>query len=565
MNSLVRNKEMDITFMELDVMMEMVEYKYRMNKLNAKIKVLTENGTYDDLMYLYEEAENEQKEEKQGVISSIIEAIKSIISSITETIKGFFNKNKDKDKNEEIEVNGEDFKNTENFIKDFETVKNKIANPGSINEDDEENVESSLNNLLKYLAFGGAGAAAVAGAATMIKITRAKQEETGEKLNGINSFFSGIIDTMGKIPFLGGIIKIIQKIVAGIQKALSKIGIFGDKNNEIQDGDNNDEEEKDDVGTKVPTKISNKNYQRFLEELVDSSSEAFDTIEKYKDYMKTFKKIIDNAIIDTIDAKIGVDNNVDTVVININDIKSRIVSALNEGERIFKNTNTAVDVILENFDLNTEVRAIKDQYRSGDRKVKNDVIAKPNESEIAMLSNEKFKKNYYEFIDLCNELNYPKRYMTITNYNTLRSIYNIQKVQKVELKNPVYPPIDWLRQELNDAMRDSEGKIHDIDNGSNNELYHKLSKEDMIKYNDYVKWMKKNHPKERATVINFLATDGDYFSAENEAKRQMDTLVGDYNNKTGGSITGGLKSMIQGFKNKLTGNKKEENKNENLQ
>lgn len=565
MNSLVRNKEMDITFMELDVMMEMVEYKYRMNKLNAKIKVLTENGTYDDLMYLYEEAENEQKEEKQGVISSIIEAIKSIISSITETIKGFFNKNKDKDKNEEIEVNGEDFKNTENFIKDFETVKNKIANPGSINEDDEENVESSLNNLLKYLAFGGAGAASVAGAATMIKITRAKQEETGEKLNGINSFFSGIIDTMGKIPFLGGIIKIIQKIVAGIQKALSKIGIFSDKNNEIQDGVNNDEEEKDDVGTKVPTKISNKNYQRFLEELVDSSSEAFDTIEKYKDYMKTFKKIIDTAIIDTIDAKIGVDNNVDTVVININDIKSRIVSALNEGERIFKNANTAVDVILENFDLNTEVRAIKDQYRSGDRKVKNDVIAKPNETEIAMLSNEKFKKNYYEFIDLCNELNYPKRYMTITNYNTLRSIYNIQKVQKVELKNPVYPPIDWLRQELNDAMRDSEGKIHDIDNGSNNELYHKLSKEDMIKYNDYVKWMKKNHPKERATVINFLATDGDYFSTENEAKRQMDALVGDYNNKTGGSITGGLKSMIQGFKNKLTGNKKEENKNENLQ
>ena len=564
MNSLIQNKEMDITFMELDVMMEMVEYKYRMNKLNAKIKVLTENGTHDDLMYLYEEAENEQKEEKQGVISSIIEAIKSIISSITETIKGFFNKNKDKDKNEEIEVNGEDFKNTENFIKDFETVKNKIANPSSINEDDEESVESSLNNLLKYLAFGGAGVAAVAGAATMIKITRAKQEETGEKLNGINSFFSGIIDTMGKIPFLGGIIKIIQKIVAGIQKALSKIGIFSDKNNEIQDG-NNDEEEKDDVGTKVPTKISNKNYQRFLDELVDSSSEAFDTIEKYKDYMKTFKKIIDTTIIDTIDAKIGVDNNVDTVVININDIKSRIVSALIEGERIFKNTNTAVDVILENFDLNTEVRAIKDQYRSGDRKVKNDVIAKPNESEIAMLSNEKFKKNYYEFIDLCNELNYPKRYMTITNYNTLRSIYNIQKVQKVELKNPVYPPIDWLRQELNDAMRDSEGKIHDIDNGSNNELYHKLSKEDMIKYNDYVKWMKKNHPKERATVINFLATDGDYFSAENEAKRQMDALVGDYNNKTGGSITGGLKSMIQGFKNKLTGNKKEENKNENLQ
>ena len=80
--------------MELDIMMEMVDYKYRMNKLNAEIKVLTENGTYDDLMYLYEEAENEQKEEKKGVISTVIDAIKTVINTIIETSLDFSIKKK---------------------------------------------------------------------------------------------------------------------------------------------------------------------------------------------------------------------------------------------------------------------------------------------------------------------------------------------------------------------------------------------------------------------------------------------------------------------------------------
>lgn len=552
----IEEKQLEKQFAELYTMLEMVDYKYEIHKREAELKVLMENGTKDDLLYLYQEAENEQKEEKKGVISSVVTAIKSLINSIIETVKGFFNKNKDANPNEEIEVNKQDFENTENFINDFEKVKNKITNPNSISEDDEEDVESSMNGLLKYLAFGAAG---VGGAATIIKITRGKQKETGEKLNKITEFFNTIIDALKAIPFLGGVIQIIQSILSGIKKALGKIGIFGDKeNNKMQTEDENDDP--NGVNTKLPTNISNENYEKFLNNLTDEATPNFDTIEKYKDYMGTFKQMIDTAIIDTIDAKVGPDNNVDSVVINEQDILDRINHALGEDQKIFSNTQEGIKTTLENFNMENEIKVIKDQYRSGKRKVKNDVIAKPEESEIAMLSNKKFRDNYYDFMDLCKELNYPMRYVSITNYNALRSIYNIEKVQKVELNNPIYPPKDWLRQELIDTLRDSEGKIHIIDNGSNNKLYHKLSKDDMIKYNDYVKWMKKNHPGERATVINFLSTNGDYFNAENEAKRQMDQLVNDYNQKT--KSGGGLKSVIQGFKNKLSGKDNKEGNNQ---
>lgn len=556
--NLIEEKKLEKQFSELYTMLEMVNYKYEINKREAELKVLMENGTKDDLLYLYEEAENEQNEEKKGVVSSIVDAIRSVINSIIETIKGFFNRNKDADPNEEIEVNKEDYENTENFINEFEKVKNKIANPESISDDEEKNVESNMNGLLKYLAFGAAG---VGGAAAVIKITRGKQKETGEKLNKITEFFNSILDALKAIPFLDGIIKIIEKILNGITKALGKIGISNDKgNNKMQTGDG-ENQDPNGINTKIPTKISNENYEKFLNNLTDDSTKKFDTIDKYKEYMATFKQMVDTAIIDTIDSKVGPDNNVDSVVINEQDIVDRIIHAFGgEEQQIFKNPQEGIKAVLENFKMEAEIKAIKDQYRSGNRKVKNDVIAQPKDTEIAMLTNKKFKDKYFDFVTLCKELNYPMRYVTVTNYNALRSIYNIEKVQKVESKNPIYPPDDWLRQELIDTLRDSAGKIHVIDNNENNKLYHKLSKDDMVKYNDYVTWMKKNHPKERATVINFLSNNGDYFDADNEAKRQMNELVDEYKQKTNSG--GGLKSVIQGFKNKLTGNNNKEENNQ---
>ena len=553
MNSLIRDKEMDIKFMELDIMMEMVDYKYRMNKLNAEIKVLTENGTYNDLKYLYEEAENEQKEEKKGVISTVIDAIKTVINTIIETITGFFNKEKEenKDPNEEVEVNKEDYENTENFIKDFDNVKNKLSNPGSILEDGVEDLENSMNGLLKYLKFGGV-AAAGAGAVAMIKITRAKRNETGQQLNSISSFINDKIDKMKDLPFLGDLVKLIEKIVNGIKTALQRIGIFGNKD-ENNDGNNGQQNEEDEG---LPSKIPNDNYNRFINEVNDDAKERFDTIDKYKALMPQFKQVLDQCIEDIIQGKIGMDNNVNRIPIDDKEVKDRFTVYFSriqrdENRAAFKNIENVSNIILENFNIKNEIQIIKNKFNNGKLTINNDTYQMPKDSEMAMVANKKFYENYKKFMDIARDLHFAPRYQTIENYNTLRSIYTIQKVQKVELNNPQYPPEDWLRQELSDIMRNDRGKIPTINNNSNNELYHKLDKDAMNKYNDYVKWMKKEHPQERATVINFLATNGDYFRADNQAKQSMDAIrdqwMKDHN------MSDGPKGFLQGIKNKLFG------------
>lgn len=554
MNSSIQDKVMDIKFMELDIMMEMVDYKYRMNKLNAEIKVLTENGTYDDLMYLYEEAENEQKEEKKGVISTVIDAIKTVINTIIETITGFFNKEKkeNKDPNEEVEVNKEDYENTENFIKDFDNVKNKISNPGSILEDGVDDLENSMKGLLKYFAFGGAAAAA--GTAVMINITRSKRDETGQRLNSISTLIKDSIDKIKDIPFLGNIVNIIEKIVNGIKTALQRIGIIGnnDENKNGNNGENNEEDEG------LPTKIPNNNYNRFINEVNDDVKEQFDTIDKYKALMPQFKQILDQCIQDIIQGKIGMDNDVNRIPIDDKEVKDRFTVYFSRIQRdeqraAFKNIENVSNIILENFNIKNEIQIVKNKFNNGKLTIKNDAYPMPKESEMAMVADKKFYENYKRFKSIAEELHFAPRYQSIENYNSLRSIYTIQKVQKVELNNPKYPPDDWIRQELNDIMRNDRGKIPTINNNSNNELYHKLDKDAMNKYNDYVKWMKKEHPNERATVINFLATNGDYFRADNQANQNMDAIrdqwMKDHN------MSDGPKGFLQGIKNKLFGNK----------
>ena len=99
----VESARMDLQFARYNVMLEMIDQKLDLNKKAAELKVLEESGTYDDLEYLYMEAENEAGQEKTGVIQSICNAIKTVIQSISNAIKNFVNKNK-ANTNAEVEV-----------------------------------------------------------------------------------------------------------------------------------------------------------------------------------------------------------------------------------------------------------------------------------------------------------------------------------------------------------------------------------------------------------------------------------------------------------------------------
>lgn len=80
----------------IDTMWKMVNLEYEQNIRDAELKVFRENGTYDDLLYLYQEAENEASEKKQGLISKLFDFIASIFNTIGGWFSQLFGENGEK-------------------------------------------------------------------------------------------------------------------------------------------------------------------------------------------------------------------------------------------------------------------------------------------------------------------------------------------------------------------------------------------------------------------------------------------------------------------------------------
>ena len=98
----IEESSMGVFFDKLDMMYEMVNMQLEYNKKAAEFKVFSEGGTYDDFLYMLEEANEEAKTEKKGIIRTIIDAIKKIINKIGEKLASI-GKNPG-DPNEDVEV-----------------------------------------------------------------------------------------------------------------------------------------------------------------------------------------------------------------------------------------------------------------------------------------------------------------------------------------------------------------------------------------------------------------------------------------------------------------------------
>ena len=84
----IEEAQMENTFSRINTMWEMVNLEYEQNIRDAELKVFKESGTYDDLQFLYEEADAEAGEKKKGLLSKLLE----FIGNIFNTIGGWFDK-----------------------------------------------------------------------------------------------------------------------------------------------------------------------------------------------------------------------------------------------------------------------------------------------------------------------------------------------------------------------------------------------------------------------------------------------------------------------------------------
>ena len=128
----IEESKYEIQMAKLNAMYEMVDKNLELNMLEAEAKVLTESGTYDDLDYLYEEANKEAAEKKEGIISKIIGAVKQIWQAITNTITNFFSKNKVGEGEAEVDENDEKRMNALNAVwGKIKQVLNFVRNNGA--------------------------------------------------------------------------------------------------------------------------------------------------------------------------------------------------------------------------------------------------------------------------------------------------------------------------------------------------------------------------------------------------------------------------------------------------
>ena len=147
----VENAMDDLQFARYNVMLSMIDQKLDLNKKAAELKVLKESGTYEDLEYLYTEAENEANQEKTGVIQSVVNAIKNVLKSISNAIKNFVGGKRDP--NEIIEVDSNEWDNSNKLISGWNKVTSALNQSDDKNGNKVKAVIAAVGGLLGSIAI----------------------------------------------------------------------------------------------------------------------------------------------------------------------------------------------------------------------------------------------------------------------------------------------------------------------------------------------------------------------------------------------------------------------------
>ena len=145
---LIEETRLENQWNKLMSMYEMCLIKEKQMYADAELKVLTEGGTYDDLTYLFQEADAANAEQKKGILESIFSAIGAFFKKIFDGIKNLFS-GSDKNPDEMVEVD-EDFDEKQGAIA---TSMNKLKEATSAAKS--KNIAGAITAALA--AVGGLG------------------------------------------------------------------------------------------------------------------------------------------------------------------------------------------------------------------------------------------------------------------------------------------------------------------------------------------------------------------------------------------------------------------------
>ena len=192
-----------------------VQKDYEIFLSEAALKVYSENGTKDDLISLYTEAEEQTKEKKKGIFRRIFDVILNILGGIKKFFQSLFTKDIEKEIPNGVDLPQNDVDNIEKSCGILEKIKNILKKLGS-------NIIGGLSDIGTFLkehptyTIGGA-IGAVSGTAVVIhhfkpdflknlfrkseKATSDVEEATKEQSQNealLNSFSGAVVNSVAQ-------------------------------------------------------------------------------------------------------------------------------------------------------------------------------------------------------------------------------------------------------------------------------------------------------------------------------------------------------------------------------
>ena len=209
----------ELEFSKLFTMLEMCDIKLEQMEKDAELKVLTECGTYDDLAYLIEEANNEVAPERKGIITRIVEAILSIFKAIGDGFKKIFNIG---NANQEVEAPADTVEKSNMIIKCINGIDSgmtKLSNGERL-----EGVKEILKSITIPSIVVAGGTAGIVGAVKVFK--KIELDNIMKKVHSAQSKLEARFEGLkGKLSSLGDtfILKKIKEIASTVKSFISNI------------------------------------------------------------------------------------------------------------------------------------------------------------------------------------------------------------------------------------------------------------------------------------------------------------------------------------------------------
>lgn len=183
----IEEASLENEYSKLSTLFEMTTLQGEQMVRDAELKVFSESGTYDDLEFLFQEANEETDAKQKNIILKLIDVIRSMITSAKNAIVNFFKKG---NKEQECEVPKEAVEKV--------SVINKLVNQVQTGISKIQNGDwSGAGDILKGISIPVVGAGAVgAGAVAVVKMKKGDADKHNQKLNSVLDKITGWLKTI---------------------------------------------------------------------------------------------------------------------------------------------------------------------------------------------------------------------------------------------------------------------------------------------------------------------------------------------------------------------------------